>query len=104
MLLMMMSSLISLSPEDDDDVYSLCSSFSSDEDSDDDHEEELQSFGCWRHIAGVGGSDITSHELPRTAERTEIEPKIVWTEPRPPTTSIELNHEWDRTSSHKDPP
>jgi hypothetical protein len=46
----------------------------------------------------------THHELPRTAERTEIKPKIVWTEPRPPTTSIELNHEWDRTGSHKDPP
>jgi hypothetical protein len=50
------------------------------------------------------GSDVTSHELPRTAERTEIKPKIVWTEPRPPTTLIELNHEWDRTGPHKDPP
>jgi hypothetical protein len=50
------------------------------------------------------GSDVTSHKLPRTAERTEIEPKIVWTEPRPLTTLIELNHEWDRTGSHKDPP
>jgi hypothetical protein len=59
------------------------------------------SFGCWRHITVVGGSDVTSYELPRTAERTEIEPKIVWTEPRPLTTSIELNHEWDRTGSHK---
>jgi hypothetical protein len=41
---------------------------------------------------------------PRTVERTEIEPKIVWTEPLPPTTSIERNHERDRTGSRKDPP
>jgi hypothetical protein len=51
-----------------------------------------------------GAVALTSCELPRTAERTEIEPKIVWTELHPPTTLIELNHEWDRTGSHKDPP